>query len=109
MGSRLVIRSLVPQRDLDRANAVATPLLSPPGLYVITLVVAGLALIAGAAALTIQARPRVAFLIGGLTAVVGLSLALIFALGTPWRGPIVVSGHPIDAVIHDLGSGYFRR
>jgi uncharacterized membrane protein len=76
---------------------------------VFTLVVAGLALIAGAAALTIQARPRVALLIGGLTAVVGLSLALIFALGTPWRGPIVVSGHPIDAVIHDLGSGYFRR
>jgi hypothetical protein len=47
-------------------------------------------------------------LIGGLNVVIGLSLALIFALGTPWRGPIVVSGDPIDAVIHDLASGYFR-
>jgi hypothetical protein len=34
---------------------------------------------------------------------------LLFALGTPWRGPIVVSGHAIDAVIRDLRSGYFKR
>lgn len=93
----------------DRRARLAAASREPPGFYVITLVVAGLALIAGAAALTIQARPRVALLIGGLTTVVGLSIALIFALGTPWRGPIVVSGHPIDAVIQDLGSGYFRR
>jgi hypothetical protein len=35
-------------------------------------------------------------------------MALLFALGTPWRGPIVVSGHPLDAVIRDLANGYFR-
>ena len=34
-------------------------------------------------------------------------MALLFALGTPWRGPITVSGHPIDAVIKDLTTGYF--
>lgn len=67
-----------------------------------------MALIANAAALTIRTRRRVAVLIGGLTVVIGLSIALLFALGTPWRGPIVVSGHPIDAVIHDLVSGYFH-
>jgi hypothetical protein len=75
---------------------------------VITLAISGAALIADAAALTIRTRRRVALLIGGLTIVIGLSLALLFALGTPWRGPIVVSGHPIDTVIHDLTTGYFR-
>ena len=38
---------------------------------------------------------------------VGLSVALLLALGTPWRGPITVSGHPIDAIIKDLTTGYF--
>jgi hypothetical protein len=41
--------------------------------------------------------------------VVGLSLALILALANPWRGTTFVSGQPVDAVIHDLGTGYFRR
>jgi hypothetical protein len=39
---------------------------------------------------------------------VGLSLALIFALATPWEGAITVSGSPIDRVIHDLATGYFH-
>lgn len=74
----------------------------------ITLVVSGVALIANAAALTIRTRRRVALLISGLTIVIGLSVALLFVIGTPGRGPTVVSGHPIDAVIRDLASGYFR-
>ena len=73
----------------------------------ITLVVGGVALIANASALTIRAPRRVALLVGGLAVVVGLSVALLFALGTPWRGPIVLSGHPVDAVIKDLTTGYF--
>lgn len=93
----------------DRRARLASASREPPGFYVLTLAVSGLALIAGAAALTIRARRRVAVLIGGLTVVVGLSLALILALGNPWRGETFVGGHPIDAVIHDLGSGYFRR
>jgi hypothetical protein len=48
-------------------------------------------------------------LIGSLTVVVGLSLALILALANPWRGTTFVSGQPVDSVIHDLGTGYFRR
>ena len=44
-----------------------------------------------------------------VVAVVGLSLALILALANPWRGTSFVSGHPVDTVIHDLGTGYFRR
>jgi hypothetical protein len=41
--------------------------------------------------------------------VIGLSVALLFALGTPWRGSITVSGQPIDAVAQDLHTGYFHR
>jgi hypothetical protein len=92
----------------DRRARLAAASHEPPGLYVITLVVSGVALIANASALTIRKKRRVAVLIGGLTIVIGLSIALLFALGTPWRGPMVVSGHPIDAVIHDLATGYFR-
>ncbi|MGC1565250.1 MAG: hypothetical protein WA794_04435 [Trebonia sp.] len=38
---------------------------------------------------------------------IGLSLALLFALGTPWRGAITVSGQPIDSVTQGLNTGYF--
>jgi hypothetical protein len=75
---------------------------------VITLAVSGAALIANAGVLTMRVRPGGALIIGGLTIVIGLSIALIFPLGTPWRGPITVSGHPIDQVIHDLNTGYFH-
>jgi hypothetical protein len=92
----------------DRRARLAAASREPPSLYVITLVVSGIALIANAAALTIRTRRRVALLISGLTIVIGLSVALLFVLGTPWRGPIIVSGHPIDAVTRDLASGYFR-
>jgi hypothetical protein len=92
----------------DRRARLAAASKELPGLYVITLTLSAVALIANASALTIRTRPRAALLISGLVAVIGLSIALLFALGTPWRGPIVVSGHPLDAVIHDLADGYFR-
>jgi hypothetical protein len=43
-----------------------------------------------------------------LTVVIARSVALLFSLATPWRGAIHVSGHPIDAVVKDLNTGYFR-
>src|SRR6266478_4364097 len=79
-----------------------------PALYVAVLLITGAALIVNAAALTLRSGRRAALLVGGLAAVVGLSLALLFALGTPWRGPITVSGQPIDAVVRDLNTGYFH-
>jgi hypothetical protein len=93
----------------DRRARLAAASREPPAFYVLVLAVSGFALIAGAAAITIRARPRLTLLIGGLTLVVGLSLALILVLGNPWRGTTFVSGHPVDVVIHDLGTGYFRR
>ena len=72
-----------------------------PGLYVATLVVSGLALIINAGALTFRSSMRTALLAVGLASVVGLSLALLFSISAPWRGPLVVSGAPIDAIIHD--------
>ena len=48
-------------------------------------------------------------LVVGLAVVVGLSLALLFSLSAPWRGPLMVSGHAIDVVVHDLQAGFFSR
>ncbi|MET0839975.1 MAG: hypothetical protein ABWY19_14415 [Marmoricola sp.] len=80
-----------------------------PTLYVGTLVASGLALILNAGALTFRSRLRTSLLVGGLAMVVGLCLALLFSITAPWRGPIVVGGHPIDAIIHDLETGFFER
>jgi hypothetical protein len=78
-----------------------------PVLYVVTLVAGGVALIANAGALGFRSSVRTSLLVVGLAAVVGLSMALLFALGAPWRGPLIVSGQPIDAVVHDLQTGVF--
>jgi hypothetical protein len=65
-------------------------------------------LIVNAAALTLRSGWRPALLVGAVSVVIGLSLALLFALGTPWRGAITVSGQPIDSVVRDLNLGYFH-
>ena len=72
-------------------------------LYVVTLVVGGVALVASAGALGFRSSVRTALLVSGLAVVVGLSLALLFSLAAPWRGPLVVSGSPIDDVLRDCG------
>ncbi len=70
----------------DRGTRLAAASRNLPALYVITLAVSGRALIANASVLTIRARWRAAILVGGLAVVVGLSMALLFALGTPVAG-----------------------
>jgi hypothetical protein len=80
-----------------------------PVLYVVTLVAAGLALVANAGALAARTTSRASLLLLGLAVVVGLSLALLFALAAPWRGPLVVDGNALDAVLRDLRTGYFGR
>jgi Protein of unknown function (DUF4239) len=80
-----------------------------PGLYVVTLVGAGLALVGNAGALTYRTSRRTSILVVGLAAVVGLSLALLFALAAPWRGPLTVDGSPLDSILLDLRSGFFER
>jgi len=78
-----------------------------PALYVVTLVASGLALIVNAGALAFRSSMRTSLLVVGLASVVGLSLALLFSLSAPWRGPLTVSGHPIDAIVRDLEAGFF--
>ncbi len=92
----------------DRRARLAAASHELPALYVVVLVLSGAALIVNATALTLRGGLRPALLVGGLSVVIGLSLALLFALGTPWRGPITVSGQPIDTVIRDLNAGYFH-
>jgi hypothetical protein len=92
----------------SRRQRIAAASRHVPALFVVTLVVGGAALVANAGALAFRNSLRASLLIGGLAAVVGLSLALLFSLSAPWRGSLVVSGHPLDAVAHDLDTGYFR-
>jgi hypothetical protein len=79
-----------------------------PVLSLMVLLASGVALIANATVLTLRSDVRAALLVAGLSVVIGLSVALLFALGTPWRGPITVSGQPIDHVVQDLNAGYFH-
>jgi hypothetical protein len=92
----------------DRRARLAAASHELPLLYLLILIISGAALIVNAAALALRGGPRSVFLVGGLAAVIGLSLALLFAIGTPWRGPIIVSGQPIDNVVRDLNAGYFH-
>jgi hypothetical protein len=92
----------------DRRARLAAASHQLPALYVIVLALTGMALVVNATALTLRSGLRSAFLVGGLAVVIGFSLALLFALGTPWRGPITVSGQPIDTLVRDLGAGYFH-
>ena len=77
-------------------------------MYVITLVASGVALVANAGALTYRSSLRTSLLVVGLAGVVGLSLALLFALSAPWEGALTVSGQPIDAVVRDIRDGFFE-
>ena len=79
-----------------------------PALYVLTLVASGVALTANAGALAFRTSLRTLLPVMGLAVVVGLSVALLFALSAPWRGPLIVSGQPLDAVTRDLQDGLFR-
>jgi hypothetical protein len=80
-----------------------------PVLYAVVLLVGGMALAANAGALTIRSGLRSWLLVASLAVVIGLSMALLFSLSGPFRGPLIVSGRPIDQVVTDLSSGYFRR
>ena len=92
----------------DRRDRLAAASHQLPVLYVVVLVLTGAALIVNAAALTLRSGWRPALLTGAVSVVIGLSLALLFALGTPWRGAITVRGQPIDTVVRDLNLGYFH-
>jgi hypothetical protein len=78
-----------------------------PTLYVVTLVVSGIALILNAGALVVRVGRRASLLVVGLAVVVGLSLALLFSISGPWRGPLVVPTQPMTDVIDDLQRGFF--
>jgi hypothetical protein len=93
----------------DRRARLAAASHVLPVLYVVVLALSAAALLANASSLTVRSGRRATVLVGGLVVVIGLSMALLFALGTPWRGSITVSGQPIDAVVHDLNAGYFQR
>ena len=92
----------------DRRARLAVGSHELPGLYAVTLAITGLALVVNASVIALRGHRRAALLIGGLPIIVGLSLALLFAIGSPFRGAITVSAQPIDSVIQNLQTGYFH-
>jgi len=92
----------------NRRQRLAAASRGLPDFYAVTVLVTGLALIVNISVVGIRSGLRPAAVGTSLTIVVALSFALIFALATPWQGAISVSGSPLDAVIHDLTTGYFR-
>jgi len=101
LGSLDAVTSSRRQRIADASRHI-------PVLYVVTLVLSGVVLIANAGALGLRSGVRTSLLVAGLAVVVGLCMALLFSLSAPWRGTLVVSGRPIDAVIADLRAGFFE-
>ncbi len=79
-----------------------------PGLYLATLAISGLALVANAAALTVSARRRLVGLVAGLAVTVSLTMALLVALAAPFEGPMAVRPGPIQTVVDDLRAGLFQ-
>ena len=92
---------------VGRRDRLAASSRELPVLYVVTLVASGVALIVNAGALAFRSSMRTSLLVVGLSAVIGLSLALLFALSSPWDGPLIVSGQPVDTVLRDLRVGFF--
>ena len=93
---------------LARRQRLASSHHDLPGFYIAVVALAGLALVANASALTLNDTRRLTYLPVGLVAVVGLALALLLAIGSPFSGAFVASGSPIDQVIVDIESGLFQ-
>jgi len=93
----------------ERRARIAAASRTLPPLIIITLIASGVALIINGGALVFRSSLRTSVLVVGLAVVVGLSLALLFALTGPWEGPLIVSGKPLDTVVRDLQSGFFAR
>ena len=87
----------------ERVTAQSTHL---PTLFVFALVLAGLAVVVNAAAMTVG-RPNTGRLIVLLVAVVAVDIALVIALWEPFSGAIPVSDRPLTDVVAQLRDGFF--
>ena len=101
LGSLDSLTSLRRQRLATGANEL-------PELYLVVVLMSGLALVANSAALAITHRARLAALTAGLVVVVALALALLVAISAPFRGGFVVQGGPVDAVRTNIDAGDFQ-
>lgn len=91
-----------------RRQRLATGANELPELYLIVVLMSGLALVANSAALAITHRARLAALTAGLVVVVALALSLLVAISAPFRGGFIVEGGPIDAVRANITAGDFQ-
>ena len=66
----------------------------PPALFVLTFI-SGVVLNLDAISLTLQHETLLAIVIGGLVLVIALDLALVVAIGAPFRGSLRVDSRPV--------------
>ena len=78
-----------------------------PTLFVIALFLAGLAVVANAAALTVG-RPYTWRLIVPVVAVVAVDIALVIAMWLPFSGTIQANDRPLTDVRQQLQQGFFE-
>lgn len=78
-----------------------------PTLFVIALFLAGLAVVANAAALTVG-RPYTWRLIVPVVAVVAVDIALVIAMWLPFSGTIQANDRPLTDVRQQLQEGFFE-
>ncbi|MFM8883481.1 MAG: hypothetical protein ACKOH7_01540 [Solirubrobacterales bacterium] len=78
-----------------------------PTLFVIALFLAGLAVVANAAALTVG-RPYTWRLIVPVVAVVAVDIALVIAMWLPFSGTIQAGDRPLTDVRQQLQQGFFE-
>lgn len=75
----------------------------PPALFVLTFI-SGVVLNLDAIALTLQHETLLAIVIGGLVLVIALDMALVVAIGAPFRGSLRVDPQPIRDVAARLSA-----
>jgi hypothetical protein len=91
-----------------RDRLVAAERTMPAAIFGMVLL-SGLALVVNASVLTAARSKRAASLVGLLTLVVALDLALVLLISGPFRGSYVASPRPLERVVQQIDDGWFAR
>lgn len=78
-----------------------------PILLFLALGVSGIALITNAVTLTIRSHARSTVVVASVILLVGVDLAVVLALASPFRGSFVVSSRPLTIVAQQIEDGWF--
>lgn len=88
----------------ERLSAAARQL---PTAIVVVVVVSGLALVVNSVILAAGRSRRAAGPIAAIAIVVGLDLALVFMVSSPFRGTLIAEPTPLERVATEMRTGWF--